>query len=718
MSHHLERLGRFCARRHWYVLAVWAVLVVGTVLANVAWGGEESNTFTLPGTESQQASDVLEQSFPSRAGSSATVVFEADGGVAAQQTQIESARQAVQALPDVVDNGVSDPFAPAPFGAVSVDGTIAYSTVAYQDSTAELGIDAAEDLEDTVGKFETGDLDVEVGGTLIVNTEPIDTGASEEIGILAAIVILLITLAAVAAMGIPILSAIVGVGTGLAVIGLLANVFTIPAIAPAGAIMIGLGVGIDYSLFVVGRYRAFLADGVTPEEAAGKTTATSGRAIVTAGATVIVALVGLVIFEVPAVSVIAGAIAIVVAISILSAITLLPAVLGLVGRRVDWGRLRFLNRPGRAGAGTRWAALVTRVPAVSALVAVAVLVVIAIPMLGLELGPSDATDSPKDSTERKASDLITEGFGPGYNNPFLGVIELPAGETASAQTVQDIENLLTTLEQEPDVAAVVPTPESLANQQVVAGMFNSDQTTAVFQLVAKSSAKDEETPKLVDDLRSDVLPKATAGTDLDVLVGGTSAAYVDLDERISERLILFIVLVILISWVILFLAFRSVAIPLTAGLFNLLVIGAAYGVLVAVFQWGWGLSWLGVDNETPIISYLAPIVFAVLFGLSMDYEVYIVSRIQEEYAADGDPARAVRDGLGSAARMVVAAATIMFFVFFAFVLSPSIVMKMFGLGLAVAILVDAFLVRMVLLPAALRLLNHAAWWPGGRPVNR
>jgi RND superfamily putative drug exporter len=406
-----------------------------------------------------------------------------------------------------------------------------------------------------------------------------------------------------------------------------------------------------------------------------------------------------------------------VIISILSAITLLPAILGLLGPRVDWGRIRFVNRSGDNPAGRRWARFVTRRAVLGAGAGLVILIVIAIPMLSLRLGPSDVTDSPAGSTELEAGALITEGFGPGYNNPFLGVIELPDGQTADDATVQDIAALLRAIEQEPDVAAVLPPSDSLSNEQVVASMFNTDKTTAVFEFIAKSGAKSERTPRLVDRTRDTVIPAATEGTGLHVLVGGTSAAFVDLDDRIAERLALFIGLVIVISWIILGTVFRSVAIPLTAGLLNLLVIGAAYGVLVAVFQWGWAASVFGIDQETPIVSFIAPLIFAVLFGLSMDYEVYVVSRIEEEYEAGGDPALAVRDGLGSAARMVVAAATIMFFVFAAFVLSPSIVMKMFGLGLAAAILIDAFVARMLILPAVMRLLGHAAWWPGHRAAG-
>jgi RND superfamily putative drug exporter len=363
----------------------------------------------------------------------------------------------------------------------------------------------------------------------------------------------------------------------------------------------------------------------------------------------------------------------------------------------------------------RWIRFVTRVPAASATLAVLALLVIAIPSLGMRLGPATATDSPAGSTEVKTDNLITAGFGAGFNNPFLGVVEVSGGKTAAdSGVVDDLETLLTDIGNTRDVAQVSPSAESLQVSQIVDEIFNDKQNTAIISIVAESAAKSERTPELVNHLRDTVIPEATDGTDLDLLIGGTSASYVDLDDRITNRLGMFIGVVILISFVILGATFRSVAIPLTAAIFNLLAIFAAYGVLVAVFQWGWGLSLIDVTHETPIISYLAPIIFAVLFGLSMDYEVYIVSRAHEEYIAHGDPFEAIHDGIGTAARMVVAAASIMFFVFFAFVLSPSIIMKMFGLGLAVAILIDAFIIRMILLPSVLRLLGHRAWWPGVR----
>jgi len=700
----LERLGRLCARHHWIVIVVWLVIVAGTVTANVVAGGETSNDFTLPGTESQDASDILDDEFPKAAGSSATIVFNATGGdLTAQESQVEQALTEAGKLPHVTS--VSNPFLPAPYSTVSTtDASIGYANVSYTQSTTELGLDTAEELQEKVGRSETKALEIEFGGDLIVNTEPVDTGVSEEVGLIAAVIVLLIALGAVAAMGVPIIAAIVGVGTGLAVIGLLANVLTIPSVAPAAAIMIGLGVGIDYSLFVVARYRTALAKGVTPVEAAGRTTATSGRAVVTAGSTVIVALLGLLVFEVPAVSTIAYSIVAVVVVSIISAITLLPAVLGLVGHHVDWGRIRFINRPRPEPGGRKWARAITRVPLASVVAGVVALVVVAIPMLSLELGPSDATDTPNSATEHKAYDLIDEGFGPGYNSPFLMVAELTGDQSADETT---LGNLLTTLQGVDGVAAVNP-------PTVVSQMFNSSMNTAVFQLFATTGDKSEKTPELIGRIRDDVIPKATDGTSLNVLVGGTSAAYVDLDERISSRLGVFIGLVILISFLILGTVFRSVAIPMKAGIFNLLVIGAAYGVMVAVFQWGWGLSALGIDRETPIISYLAPIIFAVVFGLSMDYEVYTVSRVDEEYTGGDDAPTAVVDGLGAAARMVVAAASIMFFVFAAFVINDNVVLKMFGLGLAVAILLDVFIARMVLLPSVLRLLGRAAWWPGKR----
>jgi putative drug exporter of the RND superfamily len=742
----LERLGRFCARHNKPVIGLWLLAVILAVVLSAVAGGDESNSFELPGTEAQEASDALDEDFPAQAGSRAQVVFRArgDGTIADQEDQINKALKAAEKLPHIVTStdpdtgattypGVTSPFVPDasctnsdqnPFCTVSPDGKVAYSNIAYTKTTSEIGLDGADELVDALTEFRTDDLEIQFGGDLLVNTEPIDTGASEEIGLIAAIIVLLITLGAVAAMGIPIISALVGVGTGLAVIKLVANVLTVPAVAPAAAIMIGLGVGIDYSLFVVGRFKAGLAEGLSVEEAAGKTVATSGRAVVTAGSTVIVALFGLFVFQVPAVSVIALAIAIVVVISIIGAVTLLPALCGLLGHHIDWGRLRFSHPEGREGhtpMGMRWVRFVTKVPIASALIALIVLILIAIPSLSMRLGPATSADSPTSSTEYKSNQIVNNYFGPGFTNPFLGVIEVGGNKTSSdSGVVDDVGKLLSDIAATPDVAQVNPSPESLTNSTtsdaIAERIFNDDGTVAIVSVIPDSSPKSERTPELVDDLRDTVIPKATAENDLDMLIGGTSAGNVDLDDRITSRLAMFIGLVILISFVILGMTFRSIPIPIKAAIFNLLAIFAAYGVLVMVFQWGWGADLIGVDQTTPIISYLAPIIFAVLFGLSMDYEVYIVSRIHEEYGDDFDAKRAVHDGHGSSARMVVAAATIMFCVFVAFVLSPSIIMKQFGLGLAVAILIDAFIIRMILLPAVLRLLGHVAWWPGNRHV--
>ncbi|MGH9027584.1 MAG: MMPL family transporter, partial [Acidimicrobiia bacterium] len=645
----LERQGRFCARHHWPVIAAWIVIVIGAVVLSRVAGGEESNSFSLPGTEAQDAADILADNFPEQNGAKAQIAFRAMNGktIEDQASEVNKALKAVGKLPHIVpDTGVSNPFFPPgstgctmnlgqgdqenAFCTVSNDGKIAYSNVSYTKSTSDVGLEGAEDLEDAIDPFRSDDLEIEAGGSLVVNTEPVDTGASEEIGIVAAIIVLLITLGAVAAMGIPIVSAIVGVGTGVALISVMANVLTVPSVAPAAAIMIGLGVGIDYSLFVVGRFKGELANGLDPDAAAGKTLATSGRAVLTAGSTVIVALLGLFVFQVPAVSVIALAIAVVVIVSIGAALTLLPAMCGLLGHHVEWGRLHFVHplpREDHESNGRRWIRFVTRVPIASALLAVIALVVIAIPSLSMRLGPADATDSPEGSPEVKTYDLISEGFGPGFNNSFLAVVEVGGGKNVSDSGVlASYQQTLADIEETSDVVLVNPPSEAFAadsplQSSLLSSTFNQDENTGIFSIVPSSGAKSERTPELVDRLRDRVLPDATDGTDLDVLVGGTSASYVDLDDRITDRLALFIGVVILISFVILGTVFRSVTIPIKAAIFNLLAILAAYGVLVAVFQWGWGLSWIGVNQHTPIISYLAPIIFAVLFGLSMDYEV-------------------------------------------------------------------------------------------------
>ena len=504
----------------------------------------------------------------------------------------------------------------------------------------------------------------------------------------------------------PVVGALVGVALGVGFVHILENFVEVPTISETTAVMIGLGVGIDYGLFVVGRAKDYMDDGQAPIEAAGHALGTIGRAVLTAGATVVVALVALLVFEVPAVSAMAYAVVVVVSSVVLSALTLQPAIVGLVGTRlatsrVPWARRRGADEPARPTVMRRWAEVVTRHATPFLAGALLVLLVLAIPVFkgDLRLGPLDNSLFPTDSTQYRAWDIESDQFGPGSTDPFLVVVQIPSGDT-SAQA--EVTTLIQDVQQADGVAAVTPPQVS------------SDDSLAVFEVIPTTGAQAEATADLVTRLRDDTLPQATDGTDLTALVTGKNAVFVDLDDRIADRLPMFIGLVVLVAVVILGAVFRSLAIPVKAAIFNILTILATYGVLVAFLTYGWGRSWIGIPNDIPVLSLLAPVFFAVLFGLSNDYEVYLVSRMHEEREAGADATEAVRAGLGGGGRIVIAAALIMVFVFASYMFQPGAAIEQFGFGMAVAILLDAFVTRMTALPAVMHLGGDRMWWPGRR----
>ena len=497
--------------------------------------------------------------------------------------------------------------------------------------------------------------------------------------------------------------ALVGVGLGVGLVRILESFIDVPTISETTAVMIGLGVGIDYGLFVISRTKDHVEAGESPEVASGHALATIGHAVLTAGATVVVALVALLVFQVPSVTAIAYAVVLVVAAVVLAALTLLPAIVGIVGprlasARVPWAR-EAVSDPERTRMG-RWAALVDRTAPFVLTAAMVVLLVLAIPVFkgDLRLGPLDNSLFPTDSTQYRAWDVQTQAFGAGSTDPFLVVVEIPTGD---AGVQAQLTALFQDLQQAPDVAAVTP-PQ-----------LNTSGSTAVLQVIPASGAQSGATASLVTHLRDDTLPQATAGTPLTALVTGRNAVFVDLDDRIAQRLPLFIALVVLVALVILGSVFRSVWIPIKAAVFNIVTILATYGVLVAFLTFGWGRSWIGIPADIPILSLLAPVFFAVLFGLSNDYEVYLVSRMREERETYGAP-ESVRRGLAEGGHIVIAAAFIMIFVFVSYVFQPGAPVKQFGFGMTVAILIDALVTRMTALPAVMRLGGDKMWWPGRR----
>ncbi len=542
---------------------------------------------------------------------------------------------------------------------------------------------------------EAAGLQVEFGGELPTVLKEESTGPAEAIGVIAALIILLLTFHSVAAMFLPLATAITGLLTGLSIVGLLSGVIDIPTMAARLGTMIGLGVGIDYALFILSRHRDQVAAGMPIAESIARTNATAGNSVVIAGSTVVVAILGLQLAGIPFVAALGYSAALVVAVAVLVAVTLMPALLGFVGGRVVGNCRVKRNRPAKTGHSSwvRWAHWVAHHPWRSSLSATFVLLVLALPVLDMQLGQADAGSAPADTTHRQAYDLLADGFGPGFNGPLLLAVDLGAEPDPAI-----LDLISADLAADPGVRAVSP------------AQLNEAGDTALITVVPTTKPQDEATSDLVHRLRDTTLPDVTAGTDVSVLVGGPTAGFIDQSDKISGRLPWFIAAVVALSFLLLMVVFRSLLVPLKAALLNLLSIGAAYGVVVAVFQWGWGRSLIGLDEAVPIASFVPMMMFAILFGLSMDYEVFILSRIREEYQRGHSNIDSVVEGLGATAKVITAAALIMISVFLGFVISPDPTVKMMGVGLATAVAVDATIVRMILVPSTMALVGDPNWW--------
>ncbi|GIF69494.1 hypothetical protein Ais01nite_75290 [Asanoa ishikariensis] len=784
----LARLGRTCARHHWVVIIAWLVLVVGLAVANGRWGGDYVNNYTVPGSQSDQGTQVIADDFPGQSTFVGQLVFQAPAGttVAAQQAAVDQSFANTAKLEHVV-SAVS-PFAMSP-PTVSADGTIAYGNVDYDISTDTLGYSYLQQLDQAVAPARAAGLTVDYGaasGQIDKSTNDIP---SEIVGIVVAFVLLFLIFFSFVAALIPLVAAVFSVLGALSIIGLLAALWNFPTTGPTLATLLGLGVAIDYGLFQVARHREDLGTSDDYVRAAANANSHSGMAILVAGSTVIIAMLGLFIAGLPFISALGVSAALGVAMTMLAALTLIPAFLGLSGRTVramhrrrkpaagpagvavpptpphprpgngpdweaghgtgpggedgparetgpvnwpagesgsiDWrgreGSLGGEPRPGEGpgsaagsgfqpgsgpageerpdpithpahehGAFARWGRYVSKHPWPWAVAAVAVLLVITIPLVWIDFGQLDPGTDPTSDSDRRAYDLIAEGFGPGANGPLTVVLTFPAGS--------DPTTLLTstqlTLEQQPGVASVTP---PLVNPQVTAAIINVIPTTG---------PRDSATNDLVHHLRDDVLPTIPATSYLT----GQTASYDDFTARTVERLPWLILAVVVLSLLLLTTAFRSLVIGIQAALMNLLSVGAAYGVIVAVFQWGWGASLIGVDMSLSIPAYVPMIMFAVVFGLSMDYEVFLMSRVHEAYLHTRDTRRSVALGIGATAQVITTAALIMVVVFISFVADPDPTIKMLAVGMAVSVLLDASIVRMILVPAILALLGDRAWW--------
>jgi RND superfamily putative drug exporter len=698
MSSFLYRLGQAAARHRWRTLGIWIAAVVAIFVIGGALGGKFSDDFNLPDSESQRAYDLLAERYPAVSGTSAYIVFHTPNGPLEDQADaVSSTLDAIAGQPHVI--AVMDPFETP--GALSPDGTIGYAQVAYDQPAVDMGIEPFEALQGTLGDVRSPDLEAEIGGEYASwGTQP-ETRTSELIGLLAAMIILLIAFGSVVAMGLPIATAVIGLATGTGLALILAAFTSVPEFATFLSSMIGLGVGIDYALFIVTRYRQNLHDGMEPLHAIGVASSTAGQAVVFSGIIVSFALLGLWISGITFVGMMATAAAIVVLVAVVAAITLLPALLGFAGNSIDKLSVHRKRKteeelePTKTPMWTRWGHEVERHPWRYFVSAAAVLVVLAIPLFSMKLGFPDDGTAPTSETRRLAYDLLSEGFGPGFNGPLLLAVELndPAA-------LGELDQLTSALASAEGVAAVTPPQPNEAGD------------AAIIQVIPTTSPQDQATTDLVERLRDETIPAATPDGAI-VHVGGGTATFIDLSERIWNALPWFIAAVVLLSFLLLMVVFRSILVPLKAAVLNLLSISAAYGVVVVIFQWGWGRSLLGIDQLIPIVSFVPMMMFAVLFGLSMDYEIFLLSRIREEYLKTGKNVESVVSGISTTARVITSAALIMIAVFLSFVIQPDPVGKMFGIGLAVAVLIDATIVRIVLVPATMVLLGDLNWWLPG-----
>jgi RND superfamily putative drug exporter len=692
MSQFLYRLGRRTAAHPFRTIGVWVLVAVAVFAWQGAAGGEPVNDFRVPGVESQQASDTLADQFPDFAGASGRVVFHVDEGRvddAANRAAVDDAVARLADGPDVTL--VGDPFDPAA-PTVSPDGRTAVAPVQYGELTVQP--EHYDAVVEAIEPARDAGVQTEVSGDIAWAASEVE--GQEGIGLIIALVVLLVAFGSLIAAGVPIATALIGVAIGMAGLGVMAGFTDVPDVSPVLAIMIGIGVGIDYALFVVTRFRQHIHDGLPVTEAAGRANATAGQAVLFAGTTVVIAIVGLLLAGLPAVTTMGFAVAITVVVSMAIAVTLLPGLLGWAGTRID--RFAIHRRKATDAAhetlSGRWAHRVGRRPGRYAVTALVGLLVLAAPVLALRVGFADDGNAAPDTTQRRAYELTTEAYGPGFNGPLTVVVEGPAGGDAAGR----VHDALAVT----DGIALVSAP--LANEAGDTSVMFANPTTA---------PGDEATADLLEDVRAEVLPEAVDGTGATAQVTGSTAFYEDLSARISERLPLFIAAVVALSFVLLAIVFRSVLVPLKAAFMNVLSIGAAYGVIVAIFQWGWGKGLVGVDETVAINPFVPLIMFAILFGLSMDYEVFLLSRIREEWLRTGDSHTSVVDGLGATARVITSAALIMISVFLGFVVGDDVTIKMFGVGLATAVLLDATVVRMVLVPATMALLGNANWWLPG-----
>ena len=692
MSGLLYRWGRVAALRPWRVIAVWLVMVVAVLAASTGVGRELEDSFVVPGLDSQQAGELQVAGDSDRAGLTAQVVVTPRDDI-----RLDVASAARSATDELEARLAGLPRVLGTTRTVSPDGRVALIRVQYP-VVEQLDPADLENLKELVtDAAASSPLQVEAGGDLFFAFEEPPTTLREAIGLLAAMVILLVAFGSILAMGLPIGIALVGLAVSVSGLSLVTYLVDIPSFAPVVGAMVGLGVGIDYALFVVTRHREHLAEGLDVPEAVGRSVATAGQSVIFAGGVVVIAILGLAVSGIPFMTAAGIAISVVVGTMVVAAVTLLPALLGLAGNRVNGLRAGRRDHHASRVAGRRWERWGTHVSAhawIYAVAATALLVALAAPALSLRLGFPDEGALPDSRTERQAYDLLADGFGAGVNGPLVIAVDVAADPGV-------LEPLTAAVAADPGVASVAPAE------------LSRDASVATLVATPTTPPQDAATMETVERLRTEVFPEVLAGSPASAHVGGQTATWGDLGGRVGDRLPWFITAVVLLSFLLLTVVFRSVLVPLKAALMNLLSIGAAYGVLVMVFQWGWGKDLIGLEETVPIIAFIPLLMFAILFGLSMDYEVFLLSRVREEYQLTGDNETSVVRAIARTGRVITSAALIMIAVFFGFILGDDPGIKMMGLGLATAIFLDATVVRLVLVPATMTLLGDANWWLPG-----
>ena len=778
MTRGLYGLGRACVRHRWIVIAIWLVIFAALAGAARSFGPELNDNLTLPGTGSQDATDLLSSKFPTQANGTNPVMLTAPKGEKLTDSKykkpIDDTLSAFRKDPDV--HSATSPLSSSGSDIITKDKASGYISLNLSASPSELSTDDAERIVAEADPARKAGLAVGFGGYVGQKVSKPDTHSSEVIGLAMAVIVLLFTFGTVVAMGLPIITALIGLVCGLSIITLVSQISEVPTVAPTLATMIGLGVGIDYALFIVTRHLEQRREGMETRESIARSVASSGGAVVFAGTTVIVALLSLAVVTIPLVTTLGYTSAIVVLVAMTAAITLLPAILGVVGDSIDrlalpHHRRKTDHRPHGWG---RWGTFVARHPLPCAVVAVVVLVALALPTLDLYLGQQDNGALPKSTESRKAYDGLTSSFGVGANGPLLISVDL-SKEPAKAdeKQISDIDSQEDDqkkqaqdkadqqeqqITQQGEAQGLPPDQaQQQAEQQVQPGLdkqikeieekagdqrkkaenkatdprlqdlrkdlekadgvkkvtqplVNGSGSAAVLNLTPTTAPSDQATEQLVVRLRDDTIPAATKGKNMTADVGGTTAGYVDLADQIASKLVLTIGVVVGLSFFLLMLAFRSVVIPLTAGIMNLISIGAAFGVVTAVFEKGWGISLVGLENPVAIVSFVPLMMFAILFGLSMDYEVFLMTHIKEAWARTHDNTQAVISGIATTGRVITSAALIMVSVFFAFIINGDPTVKQFGVGMGVAVAVDATLVRCLLVPAVMTLLGRSNWW--------